>query len=56
MRKRKFIDQLSCKISKIMRKQILDFITAKFVMGYPCVGQYILFFIHGPTILLFLAK
>ena len=29
---------------------ILDFITAKFVMGYPCVRHYILFYIHGPTI------
>ena len=35
---------------------ILDFITAKFVMGYPCVTQYILFYIHGPAISLFLAK
>ena len=26
---------------------ILDFITAKFVMGYPCVRHYILFYIHG---------
>ena len=32
---------------------ILDFITAKFVMGYPCVRHYILFYIHGPAILLF---
>ena len=32
---------------------ILDFISAKFVMGYPCVRQYILFYIHGPAILPF---
>ena len=32
---------------------ILDFITAKFVMGYPCVRHYILLYIHGPAILLF---
>ena len=40
MRKQKFIDQLSCKISEMMRKKIengrlvaiLYFITAKFVM------------------------
>ena len=32
---------------------ILDFISAKFVMGYPCVKHYISFYIHGPTILLF---
>ena len=31
---------------------ILDFITAKFVMGYPCVKHYILCYIHGPAILL----
>ena len=30
---------------------ILDFITAKFVMGYPCVRHYILFYIRGPAIL-----
>ena len=32
---------------------ILDFITAKFVMGYPCVRHYILFYIYGPAILHF---
>ena len=32
---------------------ILDFISAKFVMGYPCVRPYILFYIHGPAILHF---
>ena len=43
-------DQLSCKISEIMRKKIgrlaaiLDFTTVKFVMGYPRVRHYILFF------------
>ena len=44
MRKKKFIDQLSCTISAIMRKKIkwpsgdhFGFISAKFVMGYPCV-------------------
>ena len=44
-----------------MRKQILngrltailDFITAKFVIGYSCVRRYILFYIYGPAILLF---
>ena len=60
MRKHKFIYQLSCEISEIMRKIklkiikiILDFITAKFVMGYSCVRHYILFYIHGPAILNF---
>ena len=33
---------------------ILDFITAKFVMVYPCVRHYILFYIHGGAILHFL--
>ena len=32
---------------------ILDFISVKFVMGYPCVRPYILFYIHGPAILHF---
>ena len=31
---------------------IFDFIYAKFVMGYPCVRAYILFYIHDPAILL----
>ena len=30
---------------------ILDFISVKFVMGYPCVRPDILFYIHGPAIL-----
>ena len=30
--------------------------TAKFVMGYPCVRHYILFYIHGPAILHFVCK
>ena len=32
---------------------ILDFISVRFVMGYPCVRPYILFHIHGPAILHF---
>ena len=32
---------------------ILDFISAKSVMGYPCMRHYILFYIHGPAILHF---
>ena len=31
---------------------ILDFIFAKFVMGYPCVSPHILFYMHGPAFLL----
>ena len=57
----KFLDQLSCKISEIMRYKIwnarlaaiLDFISAKFVMGYHCVSPSILFYIHSPAILHF---
>ena len=57
MREQKFLDQLSCKISEIMRKKnwngrlvtILDFISAKFVMGYYCVRPSILFYIQGPA-------
>ena len=33
------------------RAAILDLISAKFVMGYPCVKPYFLFYIHGPAIL-----
>ena len=32
---------------------ILDFISAKYLMGYHCVRPYILFYIHGPVILHF---
>ena len=31
---------------------ILNFISAKFVMSYPCVSPYILFYIQGPANLL----
>ena len=31
---------------------ILDFISAKFVMGYPCVSHHMLFYMHGPAFLL----
>ena len=34
---------------------ILDFISAKFVMGYHCVRPSILFYIYGPAILHFFA-
>ena len=30
---------------------ISDFISEKFVMGYPCVSPHILFYMHGPAIL-----
>ena len=31
---------------------LLDFFSAKFVMGYPCVSPHILFYIQGPAFLL----
>ena len=31
------------------------FFSVKFVMGYPCVRHYILFYIHSPVILHFLS-
>ena len=60
MRKHKFIDQLSCKISEIVKKKWptgshFGFFSVKSVMGYPCVRHYILFYIHGPVILHFLS-
>ena len=61
MREQKLLDQLSCTISEIMKKKIcngrlaaiLDFISAKFVIGYHCVRPSILFYIHDPAILHF---
>ena len=48
MREQKFLDQLSCKIREgKIRNGRLDFIDAKFVMGYHCVRPSILFYIHG---------
>ena len=32
-------------------RPFFDCINAKFVLGYPCVRPYILFYIHGPVIL-----
>ena len=34
---------------------ILNFISAKFFMGYPCVSPYILSYLHVPAILWFLS-
>ena len=54
IRKQKFKDQLPCEIFKIMKTKfkwptnICDFISAKFVIGYPCLIHYILFYNHGP--------
>ena len=31
---------------------ILNYISAKFVMGYFCASQHILFYMHGPAFLL----
>ena len=43
-----------------MKKKMADWrlfwiFSVKFVMGYPCVRHYILFYIHGPAILHFLS-
>ena len=61
MREQKFLDQLWCTISEMLKKKncngrlavILDFISAKFVMGYHCVRPSILFHIYDPAILHF---
>ena len=50
-----FQDNEEKKIKDGRPAAILDFTSAKFVMGYPCVRPYILFYIHGPAILLFLS-
>ena len=39
-------------IENVRQSAILDFISDKFVIGYFCVRAYILFYIHGPAILL----
>ena len=47
-----FIDENKILIVKL--GAILDFISAKFVMDYPCVGADILFYTHAPVISFFL--
>ena len=39
-------------IKNARESAILNFISAKFVMGYFCVSPHILFYMHGPAILL----
>ena len=47
-----FRDNEKKTIKSDRQSSILDFISAKFIMGYPCVSPYILFYMHGPAILL----
>ena len=47
-----FWDKEKKTIKNDRQSAILDFISAKFVMGYPCASPYILFYKHGPAILL----
>ena len=47
----KIMGILSKRIKNSCQSAILNFISAKFVMGYPCVRPNILFYIHGPAIL-----
>ena len=44
------------KIYKWLTGGHFGFISVKFVMGYPCVRHYILFYIDGPAILHFCIK
>ena len=41
------------KIQMAHWRPFFDFFSTKFVMGYPCVGPCILFYIHGPALLHF---
>ena len=60
-----FRDSEKKKIKKIIKKKNLKkkcptgshfgFSFVKFVMGYPCVRHYTLFYIHGPVIMHFLS-
>ena len=43
------------KLKKWPTGSLFGFFTVKFVMGYPCVRHYILFYFHGPVILHFLS-
>ena len=45
----------SCIMKDFRDWQPFWFFSVKFVMGYPCVRHYILFYIHGPVILHFLS-
>ena len=47
-----FRDNEKKTIKKDRQSAFLDFISAKFIMGYPCVCPYILFYMHGPAVLL----
>ena len=47
-----FRDNEKKTIKNDRQSAILDFISAKFVMGYLCVCPYILFGMHGPAVLL----
>ena len=46
-----FRDNVKKTIQKVHQSAILDFTSAKFVMGFPCVSPYILFCMYGPAIL-----
>ena len=47
-----FRDNEKKTIKNYRQLAILDFISAKFVMGCPCVSPYILFYMHVPAFLL----
>ena len=40
-------------IKNDLQSAILDFISEEFVMGYPCAGPYIFFYVHGPLFCFF---
>ena len=46
-----FPDNEKKTIKNDRQSAILDFISAKFVMGYACMSPYILFYMHRPAIL-----
>ena len=47
-----FPDNEKKTIRHVRQSAILYFISAKFIMGYPCVSAYKLFYVHGLSILL----
>ena len=47
-----FRDDEKKTIKNDCQSAIFYFISAKFIIGYPCVSPDILFYMHGPAILL----
>ena len=47
-----FLIKIKRRAKNDRQSAILDFILAKFILGYLCVSPYILVYMHSPAILL----